>query len=147
MRDSVQCISSSKGTLNALTQRYTQLSTRVCSRSGELMVLAWSGIFTDLFIEQVLMAGIKSSGGLTRGRGFDESTRLLFLLSRPICCEVASQSSRLLDYVTCQETGILTWQRRQSDGTSQIYRSYSRCWLAGMYSIKHHKLLSVSLQD
>ena len=25
---------------------------------------AWSGIFTDLFIEQVLMAGIKSTGGL-----------------------------------------------------------------------------------
>jgi len=49
----------------------------------------WSGIFTDLFIEQVLMAGIKSSGGLTRGRGFTESTRLLFLLSRPICAEVS----------------------------------------------------------
>ena len=48
----------------------------------------WAGIFTDLFIEQVLMAGIKSSGGLTHGRGFDESTRLLFLLSRPICSEV-----------------------------------------------------------
>lgn len=49
----------------------------------------WSGIFTDLFIEQVLMAGIKSSGGLTRGRGFDESTRLLFLLSRPKCAEIS----------------------------------------------------------
>ena len=49
----------------------------------------WSGIFTDLFIEQVLMAGIKSTGGLTRGRGFSESSRLLFLLSRPICAEVS----------------------------------------------------------
>lgn len=49
----------------------------------------WSGIFTDLFIEQVLMAGIKSTGGLTHGRGFDESTRLIFLLSRPICAEVS----------------------------------------------------------
>ena len=45
----------------------------------------WSGIFTDLVIEQVLMAGLTTSRGLTRGRGFDESTRLLFLLSRPIC--------------------------------------------------------------
>ena len=30
---------------------------------------AWCGMFTDLFIEQVLIAGIKSNGGLTRGRG------------------------------------------------------------------------------
>ena len=50
---------------------------------------AWSGVFTDLFIEQVLMAGIKKTGGLTHGRGFKESTRLLFLLSRPICGEVS----------------------------------------------------------
>lgn len=50
---------------------------------------AWLGIFTDLFIEQVLMAGIKSTGGLTHGRGFNESTRLLFLLSRPICADVS----------------------------------------------------------
>ena len=49
----------------------------------------WSGVFTDLFIEQVLMAGIKSTGGLTHGRGFTESTRLLFLLSRPVCAEVS----------------------------------------------------------
>ena len=50
---------------------------------------AWCGMFTDLFIEQVLMAGLKTSGGLTRGRGFSESTRLLFLLSRPICSEIS----------------------------------------------------------
>lgn len=44
---------------------------------------AWSGVFTDIFIEQVLMAGIRKTGDLTHGRGFNESTRLLFLLSRP----------------------------------------------------------------
>ena len=38
----------------------------------------WSGIFSDLCIEQVLMMGsIKSVGGLTRGRGFEELTSLL----------------------------------------------------------------------
>ena len=31
--------------------------------------------------------GIKSAGGLTHGRGFSKSTRLLFLLSRPQCSE------------------------------------------------------------
>ena len=50
---------------------------------------AWSGIFTYIFIEQVLMTGIKSSGGLTHDRGFSESTRLLFLLSRTICADVS----------------------------------------------------------
>ena len=37
----------------------------------------------------VLMAGLKSTGGLTRGLGFNKSTRLLFLLSRPICAEIS----------------------------------------------------------
>ena len=35
----------------------------------------WSGIWSDLVIEQVLMRSIKSVGGLTRGRGFAQSTR------------------------------------------------------------------------
>ena len=35
------------------------------------------------------MAGLKSTGGLTRGLGFNKSTRLLFLLSRPICAEIS----------------------------------------------------------
>ncbi|XP_069138839.1 uncharacterized protein [Argopecten irradians] len=35
------------------------------------------------------MAGIKSTGGLTCGRGFTENTRLLFLLSRPVCAAVS----------------------------------------------------------
>ena len=50
---------------------------------------AWSGIFTDHFIEQVLMSGIKSTGGLTHGRRFNKITRLMFLLSRPICTDVS----------------------------------------------------------
>ena len=66
---------------------------------------AWSGIFTDLFIEQVLMAGIKSSGGLTRGRGFSESTRLLFLLSRPICSEVCQSIFEAAGVFTNAEDG------------------------------------------
>jgi len=48
----------------------------------------WSGIYSDLYIEQVLMGSIKSVGGLTRGRGFDESTSLVWLMSMPACGEV-----------------------------------------------------------
>ena len=32
----------------------------------------WAGISTDLAIEQVLMRSIKTTGGLTRGRGMNE---------------------------------------------------------------------------
>jgi hypothetical protein len=48
----------------------------------------WTGIFSDLYIEQVLMGSVKSVGGLTRGRGFEESTSLIWLLSTPACGEV-----------------------------------------------------------
>ena len=48
----------------------------------------WSGIFSDLCIEQVLMGSIKSADGLTRGRGFEELTSLMWLLSVPACGEV-----------------------------------------------------------
>jgi hypothetical protein len=48
----------------------------------------WAGIFSDLYIEQVLMGSVKSVGGLTRGRGFQESTSLIWLLSMPACGEV-----------------------------------------------------------
>ena len=48
----------------------------------------WSGIFSDLYIEQVLMGSITYVGGLTRGRGFDNSNSLVWLLFTPACGEV-----------------------------------------------------------
>ena len=41
----------------------------------------WTGIWTDLAIEQTLMRSIKSRGGLTEGRGMTESVRHLWVLS------------------------------------------------------------------
>ena len=48
----------------------------------------WAGIFSDLYIEQVLMGSIKSVSGLTRGGGFEKSTSLIWLLSMSACGEV-----------------------------------------------------------
>ena len=48
----------------------------------------WAGIYSDLYIEQVLMRNVKAVGGLTRGRGFDQTTSLVWLLSTPACAEV-----------------------------------------------------------
>ena len=47
----------------------------------------WAGLSTDLVIEQVLMRSLKTSGGLTRGRGFREQQRLIWLLSMLACAE------------------------------------------------------------
>ena len=48
----------------------------------------WAGMPTDLVIEQVLMTSMKTSGGLTRGRGMTEQQRLIWLLSMPVCAEI-----------------------------------------------------------
>ena len=43
----------------------------------------FSGIFGDLHMEQVYMGYIKAPGGLSRGRGFSELTRLTYFMSMP----------------------------------------------------------------
>ncbi|KAF4524952.1 hypothetical protein B566_EDAN014133 [Ephemera danica] len=48
----------------------------------------WSGCWTDLIIEQELMRSIKSSGGLTRGRGITDSTASQFISSQPACLDI-----------------------------------------------------------
>jgi hypothetical protein len=48
----------------------------------------WSGLPTDLIIEQVLMCSVKTTGGLTRDRGMTEMQRLVWVLSMPACAEV-----------------------------------------------------------
>ena len=41
----------------------------------------WPGLWSDLIIEQTLMCSLKSSGGLTRGRGFEDNVRHLLVYS------------------------------------------------------------------
>ena len=48
----------------------------------------WAGLSTDLVIEQVLMRSMKTSGGLTRGRGMTEQQRVIWSLAMPACAEV-----------------------------------------------------------
>ena len=45
----------------------------------------WGGLSTDLIIKQVLMRSLKSTGGLTRGTGFNELQRALWVMSMPTC--------------------------------------------------------------
>ena len=41
---------------------------------------SWAGLSTDLMIEQVLMRSLKTSGGLTRGRGMTEKQRVICMV-------------------------------------------------------------------
>ncbi len=57
----------------------------------------WAGLSPDLVIEQVLMRSMKTSGGLTRGRGMAETQRLVWLMSHPICSEVNNSIQELTE--------------------------------------------------
>ncbi|KAK3105425.1 hypothetical protein FSP39_024991 [Pinctada imbricata] len=55
----------------------------------------WAGIWTDLTIEQVLMRSLKSTGGLTRGRGMTDFQRAVWILSSPVCAEMSMAMQEL----------------------------------------------------
>lgn len=50
----------------------------------------WACLSTDLIIEQVLIRSVKSSEGLTRGRGLSENQTSQWLLSMPARAEVTN---------------------------------------------------------
>ena len=65
----------------------------------------WAGLSADLVIEQALMRSIKTSGGLTRGRGIGETQRTVWLLSMPSCVQVinAVQTLTSVVYTTSEQ--------------------------------------------
>lgn len=85
---------------------------------------AWAGISSDLMIEQVLMRSMKTSGGLTRGRGMTEQQRLTWLLSMPACSETnrAMQELTGVKYSTGEQNKEMgkTRQHRDMQDTSTL---------------------------
>ena len=80
----------------------------------------WAGLSQDLVIEQVLMRSLKTSGGLTRGTGFGERQRLVWLLSMPACAEINSAMQTLsgVTFTTLEqhkETGATRQARDHKD--------------------------------
>ena len=102
-------------------------------------------MFTDLLIEQVLMAGLKSSGRLTRGRGFNERTRLLFLLSRPMCSEISQSALKIAGLSPDDENGHhdLAASRINRD-MSDIRKLVEVFNESGVFSTSFTKLVSLS---
>ena len=77
----------------------------------------WAGLSSDLVIEQVLMRSLKTTGGLTRGRGFDELQRLIWLLSRPVCAEInlAMQEFTSVSFTTSEQHKDISSARQERD--------------------------------
>ncbi len=78
----------------------------------------WAGLSTDLVIEQSLMRSLKTSGGLSRGRGFTEAQRLTWLMSRPVCLSVNSAMQELesVTYVSSEQHKEASRPRVKRDG-------------------------------
>ena len=55
----------------------------------------WAGLSPDHVIESVLMRSLKTSGGLTRGRGMSEQQRAIWALSMPACASVNSSMQEI----------------------------------------------------
>ena len=83
----------------------------------------WAGLSTDLVIEQVLMRSVKTSGGLTRGRGMTEVQRLTWILGMPSYAEVSFAMQELtgVNYNT-GEQHMDTSKSRQHRDTEDTYK-------------------------
>ncbi|KAF4531641.1 hypothetical protein B566_EDAN006572 [Ephemera danica] len=49
--------------------------------------IPWSGVWSDMIIEQSLMRSIKSVGGISHGRGYSESVLCKYINSLPVCAQ------------------------------------------------------------
>ena len=74
-------------------------------------------IGSDLVIEQDLVRSMKTSGGLTRGRGMTETQRLVWLMAHPVCAEVNNAMQQLtgVQYNTIEQHKDLTTARQGKD--------------------------------
>ncbi len=102
---------SNLGTQHPDVQRHFNKGLHVIRRSNRL----WVGLSSDLVIEQVLMRSLKTSGGLTRGRGMTEQQRLLW--PRPACAEInqAMQELTGVNYNTGEQNKDMTAARQARD--------------------------------
>jgi hypothetical protein len=91
----------------------------------------WAGLSTDLVIEQDMMRQVKSKGGLTRGRGLEESTRTVWLNTVTECARISSTLAELSGTKrTADEHIEMTTPRIKRDADAMVkltafFQSYS----------------------
>ena len=77
----------------------------------------WAGLSTDLVIEQELIRGLKTSGGLTRGSRMSEYQRNIWVMSRPACAQVnnAMQTLTGVQHKSSEQIKDLSQSRTERD--------------------------------
>nr|CAI5830022.1 unnamed protein product [Callosobruchus analis] len=60
----------------------------------------WFGIWSDMPIEQTLMRSMKSTGGLTRGRGITDSVLSKWILGMPVMQQVTGAIEEFVDVIS-----------------------------------------------
>jgi len=62
----------------------------------------WSGIWTDLVIEQKLMRAMKQTGGIIHGRGITQSVMSNWLLGMPLAMKISTELEKFtsLDFLS-----------------------------------------------
>ncbi|KAJ8043143.1 hypothetical protein HOLleu_10106 [Holothuria leucospilota] len=77
----------------------------------------WAGLPSDLVIEQALMRSVKTTGGLTRGRGMTAAERARWILSMPACAGINSAVQELcgIDYQTSSQHKESSEARKERD--------------------------------
>ncbi|CAH2218497.1 jg2186 [Pararge aegeria aegeria] len=91
----------------------------------------WSGIWSDMSIEQVLMRSMKTSGGLTHGRGITDSVLAKWVLTMPFLIDVSNsmQSFCNVAFITSEQHVDARPSRIQEDNRAldlmlQFFTSY-----------------------
>ncbi|CAK1588860.1 unnamed protein product [Parnassius mnemosyne] len=59
----------------------------------------WAGVWSDMVIEQTLMRSMKSSGGLTRGRGITDSVLAKWVCGSPGCTAICTSLEEFAEVV------------------------------------------------
>lgn len=65
----------------------------------------WSGVWSDMSIEQILMRCMKTSGGLTHGRGISDSTLAKWILTMPVLIDVTESLQKFcnINFATSEQ--------------------------------------------
>ena len=105
----------------------------------------WAGLWSDLVIEQTMMRSIKSNGGLTRGRGFNEDARHLWVKSIRYTSSIHEAMTTLSNVkVTSSEQHVDFGKKRRTKDFSDCEKFYSWFECRNPFTIQESDLYSLS---
>lgn len=105
----------------------------------------WGGIWSDMTIEQTLMRSMKTSGGLTHGRGVTDSILSKWVIGMPICAKVSDNIEAFcgVSYATSEQHVELR-DSRQSLDISNTTTFINWIKMHEPFSVTRSELISLS---